>query len=69
MNATRYGFKIVNRERIWIVKTVIAHHIKWMGGIDHIDEIVLFFDLHQKISFFVVRLQGLWFSDVSLTIG
>ena len=67
MHASCYWFKIVDRKTIWIVIAVPTDHIKRMKTIVKRIKLVLFFDKHQKVAFFVESLQIAGFFDVTLT--
>src|ERR1700749_2264023 len=68
MQPAGYGFKIMDRECPWIMKTVPAHKIKRVCAVDVRIDQSLFFDQYLKVAFFIVRLQVFGLTDVALTI-
>src|SRR6056297_1911621 len=59
VHASRDWFKIMDGKSVRKVVTVPTYHIKRMRGINELVQHPLFFDFHQKLSFFIKSLKVL----------
>src|SRR5690554_110082 len=68
MDAAGDWFEIMNGKSIRIIIPVVSHNIKWMGSIEHLKNIVIFFHLDQKLTPLVMGFQCFGFPNVPLAV-
>src|SRR5687767_8960776 len=68
MHSTSDRLKIVYRKSVRVIKSVPSNDIERMRGVDVVIKVMLFFDLDEKVTLFIMRLQVGRNNQISLAI-